>query len=101
MTHNKELKEQNKKYSKRVEEAVDIIKKYQNQDYIVFYNPTWLGVAASTKGLFQNIVPLEHIYEKKDIQKLAKVLAESKIKSVIFSQICDGWTRNNRRDKKD
>ena len=48
MTNHKQEKEQNKHYHKRVEEAIQKIKQYQNKDYIVFYNPTWLGVAAST-----------------------------------------------------
>ena len=64
ITHSKEVREQNKEYSKRVEEAVEKIKQYKGKDYIVFYNPTWLGVAASTIGLFQNIVPLEHVYRQ-------------------------------------
>ena len=92
ITHRKEVKEQNKKFSKRVEESIEIIKKYSGKDYIVFYNPTWLGVAASTMGLFKNIVPLEHVYSKKDIKNITNTIAENGIKSVIFSQICDGWT---------
>ena len=91
ITHSKEVKEQNKKFSQRVEEAIEIIKKYQGKEYIVFYNPTWLGVAASTKGLFKNIIPLEHIYSKKDIKNITNAILENDIKSVIFSQICDGW----------
>ena len=92
ITNNKSLKEERKHYSKVVEEAVETIKKYKNENYIVFYNPTWLGVANSTKGLFKNIVPLEHVYGKKDIEKLSNSIIENNIKSVIFSQICDGWT---------
>lgn len=92
ITNNKQIKEQNKKFSQRVEEAIEIIKKYKGKDYIVFYNPTWLGVAASTKGLFKNIVPLEHMYSKKDIKNITTAIVENEIKSVIFSQICDGWT---------
>jgi len=91
ITNNKKIKEQNKKFSQRAEEAIEIIEKYKGKDYIVFYNPTWLGVAASTKGLFENIVPLEHLYSKKDIKNITNVIAENNIKSVIFSQICDGW----------
>lgn len=90
--HHKEATEQNKKYKKRTQEAIEIINKYKDKDYIVCYNPTWLGVAASTIGLFQNIVPLEHIYEKKEIQKITQIIVQNNIKSVIFSQICDGWT---------
>ena len=70
--HSKEAKEQNKKYQKRVEEAIETIKKYKQKEYIVFYNPTWLGVAASTIGLFKNNVPLEHIYKKKRYKKNCK-----------------------------
>lgn len=92
ITNSKQIKEQNQKFSQRAEEAIEIIKKYKGEDYIVFYNPTWLGVAASTKGLFGNIVPLEHIYSKKDIKNITNAIVENDIKSVVFSQICDGWT---------
>lgn len=92
ITHSKEVKQQNKQYNKRVEEAIEKIKQYKEKDYIVFYNPTWLGVAASTMGLFENIVPLEHVYAKKPIQTIAQTIEDNSIKSVIFSQICDGWT---------
>lgn len=91
ITHNKEIKEERKKYTKTANYAIEIIKKYKDTDYVVFYNPTWLGVAASTLGLFKNNVPLEHIYRKSDIQKIANTIKESNIKSVICSQICDGW----------
>lgn len=90
--HSKEVKEKNKKFSKRVEEAIEIIKNFQGKEYVVVYNPTWLGVAASTLGLFKNNIPLEHVYRKKDIKEIAKTIVQNNIKSVIFSQICDGWT---------
>ena len=64
MTHNKEVKAEREKYHQRAISAVEKIKEFEGRDYIVFYNPTWLGVAASTLGLFKNNVPLEHIYQK-------------------------------------
>ena len=91
ITNNKKIKEEHKHYSDVANKAIEEIEKYKDKDYIVFYNPTWLGVANSTKGLFENIVPLEHVYERKDIKKIAKTVVESNIKSVIFSQVCDGW----------
>ena len=92
ITHNKEVREERKGYHNRVEKAIEIIKNFKGKEYIVFYNPTWFGVAASTLGLFKNNVPLEHVYKKNDIKKIAKTIAECEIKSVIFSQVCDGWT---------
>ena len=100
ITNNKKIKEEQKHYSEQVEKAIEKIKQYyKDKDYIVFYNPTWLGVANSTKGLFENIVPLEHVYNKKDIDKLVNTVIENKIKSVIFSQICDGWTETIKKIK--
>ncbi len=90
--HWHELKEQNKKYTDRVDEAVEIIKEHSNKEYIVFYNPTWLGVAASTKGLFKNYIPLEQVLGKKNVNKIAKAIGQANIKNIIFSQIVDGWT---------
>ncbi len=99
ITNNKKIEEEQKHYSEQVEKAIEKIKQYKDKDYIVFYNPTWLGVANSTKGLFENIVPLEHVYNKKDIDKLVKAIIENNIKSVIFSQICDGWTETIKKIK--
>lgn len=91
IANQKTIQEQNKHYAEQVNKAIEKLEQYKGKDYIVFYNPTWLGVANSTKGLFQNIVPLEHMYQAKDIQKLAKAIQENAIQSVILSQICDGW----------
>ena len=91
ITNNKKIKEEHKHYSEVVNEVIKKIEEYKGKDYVVFYNPTWLGVANSTKGLFKNIVPLEHVYRKKDVENLAKAITENNIKSVIFSQVCDGW----------
>lgn len=96
----KKIKQEDKHYSEQVDKAVEILQKYKGKEYVVFYNPTWLGVAASTKGLFKNYVPLEHIHNKKDGEKLAKAIANNNIKSVIFSQICDGWTNTLEQIKK-
>ena len=91
ITHSKEVREKNKEYKERVLEALDIIKKYKDKDYIVFYNPTWLGVKASTLGLFENTVPLESVIGRKNIKMISKQVKENNIRSVIFSQIDNGW----------
>lgn len=91
ITNSKEIKKQNLYYTEQVNKAIEIIKDFKDKDYIVFYNPTWLGVANSTKGLFKNIVPLEQVFGNKNIKKVANAVVNNNIKSVIFSQIVDGW----------
>lgn len=91
--HKKEIKQKNKYYSGVVENAVECINGFKGKEYIVFYNPTWLGVAASTKGLFENNVPLEQVFGRKNIMKIANAVVSSNIKTIIFSQIVDGWTQ--------
>ena len=91
IVNGKKVKEQNRHYSKQVDLAVKKLEEYKNKDYIVFYNPTWLGVANSTKGLFKNIVPLEQVFGKKNVKKVAEAVVSNNVKTVIFSQIVDGW----------
>lgn len=87
----KELKNKYKHYTEQVDRAIEKISEYKGEDYIVFYNPTWLGVANSTKGLFSNIVPLEQVYGNKNIRRISEAVVNNNIKCVIFSQIVDGW----------
>lgn len=92
IVNGKNVRKQNKHYSNQVDLAIQKINsEYKDKDYIVFYNPTWLGVANSTKGLFKNIVPLEQVFGKKNIKNVAEAVVNNNIKSVIFSQIVDGW----------
>lgn len=87
------------KEKKQIRKAVKVIKelKRQGKDYIVLYNPEWLGVANSTKGLFESNVPLEETKRKSSRNKIIKAIISSGVKQVIFSQIVDRVDRTNRR----
>ena len=63
--------------------------KHNGKDYMVLYNPEWLGVANSTKGLFEANVPLEETKRKSSRNKIVRAIIDSNIKQVIFSQIVD------------
>lgn len=91
ITNNKKIKIEREHFSKVAQDSLEFIEKHKGKNYIVFYNPTWLGVAASTKGLFENYIPLEHVYKTKEMNEIANSIVRNDIKSVIFSQICDGW----------
>lgn len=88
------IKKQNtitKEYLSNIESAKNKIEKYKNKEYITFYNPSWKGVTSSTTELFNNIVPLEEIHRRKDAKSIAKLIATSNIKQVIFSSFAKGW----------
>lgn len=87
------------KEKKQVKKAVKVIRelKKQGKEYIVLYNPEWLGVANSTKGLFESNVPLEETKRKSSRNKIIKAIISSGVKQVIFSQIVDRVDRVNRR----
>jgi glycosyltransferase, group 1 family len=76
---------------KEINKVIKEFNKLNKSKYVTFYNPTWLGVANSTKGLFKYNVPMEGIYSIYGIKKLAKIIANSDVKILVFSQLCDGW----------
>ncbi len=91
------IKKENKtiylaRYNRKVvAKACKLIKK-TNYNYIVLYNPTWLGVANSTKGLFESCIPLEKLKNRKLRKKvLNEIIKNNNIETVIFSQMVDGW----------
>lgn len=91
MVNNKKIRLERKQFSILANKSIKEIDNFKDKEYVVFYNPTWLGVAASTKGLFENYVGLEHVYKKKDIRNISLKIVNNNIKQVIFSQLCDGW----------
>ena len=85
-----------KKEVKKAVRAINEAKRFK-KDYIVLYNPEWLGVANSTKGLFESNVPLEETKRKSSRNKIIKAIISSGVKQVIVSQIVDRVDRTNRR----
>lgn len=63
----------------------------KNSDYVVIYNPSWLGITNATKELFENILPIEEIYSTGLIDKVVDKLLQNKIKLIIFSGFAIGW----------
>lgn len=80
----------NKKYKQNIEAVKRNIENVKS-DYIVLYNPDWKGVTSSTNELFENLIPLNELYRKKDIKAIAQKIANSNIKQVIFSSFAIGW----------
>ena len=67
--------------------------KYSQEKYIVFYNNNWLGTKNATKELFENVVGIEQYEYEILINSIAQIIAESKIKLVVFSAFAYGWDK--------
>ena len=78
-------------YQKQIQVALDALDNYKDADYIIFHNPTWMGVTSATKELFTNLVPLQEIYSEKEAILIANKIKSLNIKQVIFSAFCFGW----------
>lgn len=89
----------NKRIKSRIDEAMDKLNEYKDSEYIIIHNPCWLGVTSATKELFTNLLPLEELYNKEDIERLANKICNSNIKQVIFSAFNNGWDRLSRQIK--
>ncbi|MEG1363399.1 MAG: hypothetical protein RSC92_03050, partial [Clostridia bacterium] len=81
----------NKEQTIACNKAIENINNNNYNDYIVFYNPRWMGVTSATKELFKNLVPLQEISNINDVNNLAKNIIKNNIKQVIFSAFTDGW----------
>ncbi|MDF2865561.1 MAG: hypothetical protein K0R72_370 [Clostridia bacterium] len=80
-----------KDYQKQINNSIETLGKYYNKEYVIMHNPRWLGVTSATKELFENLVPLQEIYNKNDAKKIAEKIVSSNIRQVIFSAFCFGW----------
>jgi len=80
-----------KDYQKQINNSIEFLDKYHNKDYVIMHNPRWLGVTSATKELFQNLVPLQEIYNKNDAKRIAEKIVSCNIKQVILSAFCFGW----------
>lgn len=87
----KKIDKQN--YQKQIQNALNILENYKNADYVIFHNPTWMGVTSATKELFSNLVALQEIYSAKEANIIAKKIVNLNIKQVIFSAFCFGWDK--------
>ncbi len=77
----------------RVAQALGKLDEYKDKEYIIIHNPCWLGVTSATKELFTNLLPLEELYDKDDIERLAEKICYINVHQVIFSAFNNGWDK--------
>ena len=60
-------------------------------DYVAIYHPDWIGVSNSTRDTFKYCIPLREQYTRKEAKAMAKAIAESGKKIIIFNAFANGW----------
>lgn len=83
----------NKKYKESINNTLCAIKKHKDKPYIIFHNPSFMGVTSATKELFDFLVSCGDVYSKKDINRISKLIIDSNIKEVYFSAFCYNWKK--------
>lgn len=84
-----DIKDQKRIYKKAIENLNNI----SNKDYIVIYNPNWLGTTYATKELFNNILPVGETRSLKMNKAIANIICKKGFKTVIFSAFAIGWNK--------
>lgn len=80
------------KYPKKsVKIICEEIEKYKKSSYIVFYNPECIGIMNATKEIFKNTISLNELFNKRAIEDIAKSVANSGVKQVIFATMAHGY----------
>lgn len=82
-----------KKYREGINNTISKINEYKGKKYIIFHNPSFLGVSSATKELFDNLVPCTDIYFIWDVNRVVKAIIDNGIKEVYFSAFCYNWKK--------
>lgn len=75
---------------KRVRKVSQILNS-QDGEYVVIHHPDWIGVTNATKDTFDYTLELREQHTVKEAKMMAKVIADSGKKLVIFNAFAFGW----------
>ena len=68
-------------------------KKAKKKDYLVFYNPNWLGTATATKELFDSVCPMDELWDDEVVDKIAEDVMKDNYRLIGFSAFPLGWQK--------
>lgn len=76
---------------KRVDKIKDNLS-HQTQKYLGICHPEWIGVGNATRDVFkENVLEIREQYTKKESEMIAKEIADSGKKLVVFNAFAFGW----------
>jgi len=83
------------KVANRLEQLKTEISRFQGQDYLIFSNPRWVGMAHVAKDLFGGYIPVKNvdIYTKKELLEIAKTISSANKKLIIMNGLVAGWDK--------
>lgn len=83
------------KISIRLEKLSAEIDKYRDQNFLIFSNPSWVGMSHVAEDMFGGYVPVKNIdiYTDKEILETAKLICQSGKKLVIMNGLVAGWDK--------
>lgn len=84
-------REHKKNIEIRVGNIIKELEKLKDKQYIAFYHRDWLGTSIATKELFEHTVSLPNLCSDYEIIEIAKKIAASKLKLIIFSSFSKTW----------
>lgn len=76
--------------NKRVRKVSRILTS-QDGEYVVIHHPDWIGVTNATKDTFDYTLELREQHTVKEAKMMAKAIADSGKKIVIFNAFAFGW----------
>ena len=76
---------------KKIDFIESEIAKFSNSEYIVIYNPEYVGIMNSTKEMFGNTIEIKEILKSEEINDIADSIISNNIEQVIFSSITYGY----------
>lgn len=72
-------------------EILEKINSFNGKEGFAVYNPECLGIMNSTKELFESCVAIKEILNKRQLEEIAKQIANTNVKYIVFSSITFGW----------
>lgn len=65
----------------------------QSSHYLVIYNRRWLGIANSSKEIFENCIAFDEFWDNNLIKYFSYKTLSSQVKTIIFSGFCRNFAK--------
>lgn len=80
---------------RRLQELSTSIDKFNNNNFLVFSNPNWVGMSHVAEDMLGGYVPIRdiHTFKQREIDEIARMIIDANKSSLIFNGLVAGWDR--------